>query len=80
MMENTKELEHVEELVSLADALKAHADNAVKLTQRMAKAGIFTNALEDSYVGAVTAAQVVGEIADAHLLSKAREVSATSVK
>jgi len=79
-MSNVKEFEHVEELVSLAAALQAHANESVKLTVRMANVGIFTNALEEAYVSATAASHMVGTLADAHLLAKAREISPTVVQ
>lgn len=76
-MNNQKEFEHVSELVNLAADLERFGKDAVKLTARMANQGIFTNALEDAFVNAVVASQLVGQLADA--LAKAREVSTQPV-
>lgn len=79
-MTNQKEFEHVEKLVQLADKLRLHAADAVMLTKRMVELGILSNALEDSFVGATIASQLVGQLADAHLLAKAREVSTQTIQ
>lgn len=59
------------------DALNVHAAEAINLSLQMAAEGIFTNALEDSYNGAMVAAQVVGTIVEAHLTAKFKEISQT---
>lgn len=64
-------LERADRLASIADALESHAKNAVKLTVEMAEVGIFTNALEASFIGAEVAGEVVGNMLDSLLLSRA---------
>ena len=64
-------LERTDRLAGIADALASHAKNAAELTARMAEVGIFTNTLEASFVGATVAGDVVGNLLDALLLSRA---------